>query len=44
MWFQNKNDDGIVFHQYFTPIPIEAIGLALTVVGINSTTRPYLGC
>jgi Domain of unknown function (DUF6532) len=32
MWFQSKDDDGIVFHEYFTPIPIQAIALVLTVV------------
>jgi len=32
MWFQSKDGDGIVFHEYFTTIPIEAIALALTVI------------
>ena len=36
MWFQSKNDDGIVFHEYFTPIPIQAIALALTMVKIEA--------
>jgi hypothetical protein len=31
-WFQSKDGDGIVFHKYFTTIPIEVIALALTVV------------
>ncbi|KAH9984984.1 hypothetical protein BJV77DRAFT_1071665 [Russula vinacea] len=31
-WFQNKDDDGIVFHDYFTPIPIEVIAIVLTVI------------
>jgi len=31
-WFQNKDGDGIVFHEYFTPIPVQAIALALTVI------------
>jgi len=31
-WFQNKDSDGIVFHEYFTPIPIQAIALVLTVI------------
>jgi hypothetical protein len=38
-WFQNKEDDGIVFHDFFTPIPIEVIALALTVVRIEVTHR-----
>ena len=39
MWFRNKDDDGIVFREYFVPIPIEVIGLVLTVVRIESTRR-----
>jgi hypothetical protein len=31
-WFQNKDDDGIVFHEYFAPIPFEVIALVLTVI------------
>jgi len=31
-WFKNKEDDGILFHDYFSPVPIEAIALALTVI------------
>jgi hypothetical protein len=31
-WFQNKDDDGIVFYEYFAPIQIETIALALTVI------------
>ncbi|KAH9954064.1 hypothetical protein BC827DRAFT_80429 [Russula dissimulans] len=31
-WFQNKNSDGIVLHEYFNPMPIQVIALALTVV------------
>jgi len=31
-WFQNKDDVGIIFHQYFAPIPFEAIALVLTVI------------
>jgi len=31
-WFQDKDDDGIVFHEYFSPIPIEVIAIALTVI------------
>ena len=36
-WFQNKDGDGIVFHEFFTPIPVKAIALALTVVRVGST-------
>jgi len=32
MWFPSKDGDGIVFHQHFTTVPIEAIALVLTVV------------
>lgn len=32
MWFQSKDGDGIVFHEYFTTIPIEAIALVLTAI------------
>ena len=32
MWFQNKDDIGIIFHEYFEPISFEAIALVLTVV------------
>jgi len=31
-WFQSNDDDGIVFREYFTPISVELIGLALTVI------------
>ena len=36
MWFQSKDGDGIVFFEHFTPIPIQAIALALTVVRIEA--------
>ena len=36
-WFDDRNDLGIVFHEYFNPIPFEAIALALTVVRIEVT-------
>jgi hypothetical protein len=36
-WFQNKDGDGIVFYEYFKPIPVQAIALALTVVRVGST-------
>ena len=39
-WFQNKDDVGIAFYDYFEPIPIEAITVALTVVRVEAT-RPY---
>ncbi|KAF8506729.1 hypothetical protein F5888DRAFT_1644820, partial [Russula emetica] len=31
-WFENQDDIGIVFHEYFAPIPFEVIALALTVI------------
>jgi len=31
-WFQNKDADGIVYPEHFTPMPIQAISLALTVI------------
>ncbi|KAN0116039.1 hypothetical protein V8E52_006345 [Russula decolorans] len=31
-WFQNNDDIGIIFHDYFAPIPFEAIALVLTVI------------
>ncbi|KAH9984994.1 hypothetical protein BJV77DRAFT_141797 [Russula vinacea] len=31
-WFQNKEDDGIIFYEYFAPIQIETIALALTAI------------
>ncbi|KAI0294516.1 hypothetical protein BC826DRAFT_1137173 [Russula brevipes] len=32
LWFQNKDSDGIIFYEYFAPIPIQAIALVLTVI------------
>jgi hypothetical protein len=37
MWFQDKDGDGFVFHEYFTPVPLQAIAVAFTVVKIKST-------
>ena len=34
MWFQDKDDIGIVLFDYFLPIPIELISLALAAVRI----------
>ncbi|KAH9970477.1 hypothetical protein BJV74DRAFT_954096 [Russula compacta] len=31
-WFQNKDSDGILFYKHFTPIPIKAMALILTVI------------
>jgi hypothetical protein len=42
-WFRSEQDAGIVFREYFAPISIELIGLALTVVRIKGT-RAYPGC
>ena len=35
MWFQNKDDIGLIFYGYFAPIPLAAIALVLTVVSSN---------
>jgi hypothetical protein len=36
MWFKNKRDEGIVYPDYFNPIPIPAIALILTAVSFLS--------
>ncbi len=36
-WFQDQDDIGIIFHEYFTPIPFEVIALATTVVRVEAT-------
>ena len=35
VWFRDKDDIGIIFHEYFAPIPLTAIALVLTVVRSN---------
>ena len=35
LWFKNKDDDGMIFQDHFSPIPIPAVALVLTVVGMN---------
>ena len=42
-WFEDKEDDGVVFYEYFAPIPFETIAFVLAVVRVEST-RPYSGC
>jgi hypothetical protein len=37
MWFQDKDGDGIVFHEYLTSFSLQAIALVFTVVKIKST-------
>jgi len=32
IWFHSNDGDGIVFHEFFTPIPIQTIALILTVI------------
>jgi hypothetical protein len=39
LWFQDKDSDGIIYYEYFAPIPIRAIAIVLTVVRIEAT--PY---
>jgi Domain of unknown function (DUF6532) len=35
LWFKHKDDDGMTFQEHFSPIPIPAMALVLTVVGTN---------
>ncbi|KDQ54673.1 hypothetical protein JAAARDRAFT_401315 [Jaapia argillacea MUCL 33604] len=32
VWFANRHDEGVVYHQYFHPLPAPAIALLLTVI------------
>lgn len=32
MWFANRSDEGIVYNQYFNPMPIKVIALMLTAI------------
>ncbi|KAH7917894.1 hypothetical protein BV22DRAFT_1052118 [Leucogyrophana mollusca] len=32
MWFTNRHDEGILYHDHFDPIPVEAIALVLTAI------------
>ncbi|KAG2111753.1 hypothetical protein DEU56DRAFT_985303 [Suillus clintonianus] len=32
MWFANRNDEGIVYNQFFNPMPIKLIALMLTTI------------
>lgn len=32
MWFANRNDEGIIYHKYFNPIPTEVVALVLTAI------------
>ena len=34
MWFKNKRDEGIIYQDYFKPLPIPSIALILTAVSI----------
>ncbi|KAG1831210.1 hypothetical protein DFJ58DRAFT_671426, partial [Suillus subalutaceus] len=33
MWFANRNDEGVVYHKHFNPMPTEIIVLTLTAIG-----------
>jgi hypothetical protein len=35
LWFKSEDDDGMTFREHFSPIPIPAVALVLTVVGID---------
>ncbi|KAH7904196.1 hypothetical protein BJ138DRAFT_1119639 [Hygrophoropsis aurantiaca] len=32
MWFTNRLDEGILYHEFFNPIPVETIALILTAI------------
>ncbi|KAG1794062.1 hypothetical protein EV424DRAFT_1335561, partial [Suillus variegatus] len=32
MWFANRSDEGIVYNQFFNPMPIKLIALMLTTI------------
>jgi hypothetical protein len=32
LWFKNKDDDGLIFQEHFSPMPFPAIAIALTVI------------
>ncbi|OJA17164.1 hypothetical protein AZE42_00244 [Rhizopogon vesiculosus] len=30
MWFTNRNDEGVIYHKYFNPMPVKVVALVLT--------------
>lgn len=38
MWFANKQDEGVVYHEYFNPFSDVALALVLTGVRFYSTS------
>ncbi|KAG1836803.1 hypothetical protein DFJ58DRAFT_611510, partial [Suillus subalutaceus] len=32
MWFANRNDEGVIYHKYFNPMPVEVVALVLTAI------------
>jgi hypothetical protein len=38
-WFRNKDDDGVVFHEYFSPLSVPAIAFILAVVRAVSVSN-----
>jgi len=36
IWFKNKRDEGVVYTDLFNPLPVQAIALVLTGVGLSS--------
>ncbi|KAG2117748.1 hypothetical protein DEU56DRAFT_930543 [Suillus clintonianus] len=32
MWFVNRKDEGIIYHEYFNPMPIKVVALVLTAI------------
>jgi hypothetical protein len=41
MWFANRNDEGIIYHQYFNPFPVKTMALMLAGSGCR---EPHLSC
>jgi hypothetical protein len=41
MWFRNRQDEGVVYDNYFQPIKVETLALVLTVVSVLSVYKIY---
>jgi hypothetical protein len=39
MWFANKNDEGVVYHEYFKPFPLITTALICTAVDTSTSGR-----
>ena len=42
MWFANKHDEGVVYHEYFNPLSDVTVALVLTSVRHFSLTEAYI--